>query len=40
MKNHEVLKKNAEKYSGIVSEKYHKTQIKKMYDKILVEVLK
>lgn len=40
MKNHEVLKKNAEKYSEIVSEKYHKTQIKKMYDKILIEVLK
>ena len=40
MKNHEVLKKSAEKYSEIVSEKYHKTQIKKMYDKILIEVLK
>ena len=40
MKNHEVLKKSAEKYSNIVSEKYHKTQIKKMYDKILIEVLK
>lgn len=40
MKNHEVLKKNSLKYAKTVSEKYHKEQVKKLYDKILTEVLK
>ena len=39
LKNSDVLKKNATEYAQKVSSRYYKEEIKKMYDKILGEVL-